>query len=127
MYPFKDRVVAEGTRVFVYFNLHKYMFSVKALEGEFEGQVVMHADTVFLKGDCSFSVSKAGRDRVRRTRQKNVHAGVIGNLSFSEVVVPKLEVSYNPYLYDTFVLSDTKNPIHKANGAILKDKKVFIS
>jgi hypothetical protein len=35
-------------KVFVYFNLHKKCFSIKALEGAMKGRVVAHRDTVLL-------------------------------------------------------------------------------
>ena len=64
-------------RVFVYFNLHKKCFSIKALEGADKGRVIAHRDTVVLDG-CKLLVSEAGRQRVLREKRKNVHAGVSG-------------------------------------------------
>ena len=66
-------------RVFVYYNLHKKTFSVKALDGSRKGRVVYHADEVLLS-DCQFKVSEPGRQRVLSERRKNVHAGVVGTL-----------------------------------------------
>ena len=63
-------------KVYVYFNLHKRCFSVKALEGQAKGLVIAYANDVVLF-DPVFKVSKAGRDRVLRERKKNVHAGVV--------------------------------------------------
>ena len=47
-------------RVFVYFNLHRHCWSIKALEGPQRGRVVAHAQRVNLSG-CHFKVSEAGR------------------------------------------------------------------
>jgi len=101
-------------KVFVYFNLHKHMFSVKALEGENKGKVVAHRLFVVLQ-DATFKVSEAGRQRVLREQRKNVHAGVVGiwhddNLTpraceLASTLYPR--VSYNPYKGDGFVVCGT--------------------
>jgi len=65
-------------KVFVYFNLRKRCFSVKALEGMYKGRVIAHRDSLHLQ-DAEFKVSEKGRQRVIRERRKNVHAGVVGN------------------------------------------------
>lgn len=64
-------------KVFVYFNLHKKVFSVRAMEGENKGRVIAHTTTVELR-DAVFKVSQAGRERVLKEKRKNVHAGVQG-------------------------------------------------
>ena len=106
-------------KVFVYFNLHRKCFSVKALEGEFKGRVIAHASYVSLH-DCTFKVSEAGRQRVLSEKRKNVHAGVVGqlvNLTFVgeedkflytentyrfAYQYPHKRVKYNPYRLDSF-------------------------
>lgn len=113
-------------KVYVYFNLHKKCWSIKALSGNQKGRVVAHADAVDLK-DCTFKVSEAGRQRVVRTKQKNVHAGVVGELmafdgrktkagreadqympgwwvNMGPRVGEPTQVTYNPYIMRTFVL-----------------------
>jgi hypothetical protein len=107
-------------RVFVYFNLHKKCWSVKALEGPCKGRVVRHARLVYLT-NVTPKVSEAGRQRVIRTGRKNVHAGIVGTLQFAAdddspsgwfkaVLREKNErfehadmVTYNPYKFETFV------------------------
>lgn len=97
-------------KVFVYFNLHRKCFSIKALEGENKGRVVAHRDTVLLF-DGVFKVSEAGRQRVLRERKKNVHAGVVGvwaedsafRDTHNRVMMYGTPVTYNPYKYDSFV------------------------
>ena len=39
---------ALGLKCFVYFNLHKKCFSVKALEGPSKGRVFAHSDMVYM-------------------------------------------------------------------------------
>ena len=93
-------------KVFVYRNLHKNCWSIKALEGENKGRVIYHAQNVTLS-DCKFKVSEAGRQRVLREKRKNVHAGVVGQLTHintADVYMPhSMPVTYNPYKYSTFV------------------------
>ena len=64
-------------KVFIYFNLHRKCFSVKALEGAKKGRVVAHVNDAIVYNP-TFKVSEAGRQRVLRERKKNVHAGVVG-------------------------------------------------
>ena len=85
----------------VYYNLHKKCYSVRQ-----NGRVVDHADSVVLT-DCRFLVQPAGRDKVRRTGVKNVHATVTGVVIPAHPKAPFIDdcdyVSYNPYKYDNFV------------------------
>ena len=95
----------------VYYNLHKKCYSVRQ-----NGRVVDHADSVVLT-DCRFLVQPAGREKVRRTGVKNVHATVTGVVIPAHPKAPFIiatdcnfmmsddydYVSYNPYKYDNFV------------------------
>lgn len=105
-------------KVFVYFNLHRKCFSIKALEGVNKGRVVAHSDKV-LVFDATFKVSEAGRQRVLRERKKNVHAGVVGHwigsiddeLTIERIVYNGTPITYNPYKYNTFVHLYGEHPI----------------
>ena len=66
-------------RVFVYWNLHKKLWSIKALEGPDKGRVIARSSSVILT-DAHGQVSEAGRQRVLREDRKNVHAGIVGDL-----------------------------------------------
>ena len=109
-------------KVFVYYNLHKHKWSVKDVK---TGRVIGHYYEVSLY-NAKFKVSEAGRARVLKEKRKNVHAGVEGYLT-TDVLARKMDgtilwesqserhkVTYNPYLYDTFVTVSDKEPIHKA-------------
>lgn len=122
-------------KVFVYFNLHKKVWSVKALEGPNKGRVIAHRDRVVLVG-CTYKVSQAGRQRVLKEQRKNVHAGVVGywqqdmvdqSLDIVEAVALKdyTPVTYNPYKYDSFVNKNNENPVSSSLGAYLAHKKVY--
>ena len=52
-------------RVYVYFNLHKKVWSVRQ-----NGKVVEHTKSIMLK-DCKYLVGKAGREKVLREKKKN--------------------------------------------------------
>lgn len=105
-------------KVFVYFNLHRKLFSVKALEGPNKGKVISHTTYLWLK-DVTFKVSEAGRQRVLREKRKNVHAGVVGNISsdaFDDTLLhddPK-QITYNPYRFSSFVNKETSEPVKHA-------------
>jgi hypothetical protein len=118
-------------RVRCYFNLHKKVWSIKAMEGPQKGRVVRHATTVLL-ADAKPVVSQKGRERVLREGRKNVHAYVEGLLSYagdSRLALPEwsTEVTYNPYKYTTFVRkSDTKQWLGGSAWALLQDRSVAV-
>lgn len=90
-------------RVFVYWNLHKGLWSVKALEGPQKGRVVAREPYVAIY-NASPKVSEAGRQRVLMEKRKNVHAGVVGTLAhFDKAYTQDLDaVTYNPYKGPSF-------------------------
>jgi hypothetical protein len=105
-------------KVFVYFNLHKRCFSIKALEGAMKGRVIAHRDQALLS-DAKFKVSEAGRQRVLKEKRKNVHAGVVGDwidssgdyATIDAVAINGSAITYNPYKYSTFVHLYGEHPI----------------
>jgi len=93
-------------KVFVYFNLHKKLWSVKALEGPQKGRVIARTFHVALR-DVQPRVSQAGRERVLREKRKNVHAGLVGQMTDWKLpkydrLVPETEITYNPYKSGNF-------------------------
>ena len=56
----KTKTIDRTRRVYVYFNLHKKVWSVRQ-----DGKVVEHTKHIKLK-DARFLVGKAGREKVRR-------------------------------------------------------------
>jgi len=93
-------------KVFVYFNLHRKLWSVRNVK---TGRVIDHTDYIVLT-DVKFKVSQAGRQRVLREKKKNVHAGVQGYVANDEdiksirILGKQGSVTYNPYKYDSFVM-----------------------
>ena len=117
-------------RAEVYFNLHKRLFSVRALEGEHKGRVVDHLPECAIRG-AKFVVSEAGRQRVLREQKKNVHAYVRGELVEDSgdyiKTMAKLAndagtlraLKYNPYMYNSFVEESTEEPIYEAGVCLM--------
>lgn len=117
-------------KVFVYFNLRKKVWSIKALSGPKKGKVIAHANEVVIQ-DPEFRVSEAGRQRVLRQKRKNVHAGVAGGLIYYGRQLPiqtnGRAVTYNPYKAPTFTFVDDGSPARKAGIARLaSDRKVYV-
>lgn len=110
-------------KVFIYFNLHKRCFSVKALSGPQKGRVVAHTSAVVL-ADASFKVSAAGRARVLAEKRKNVHAGVVGTwhsayVGLEYAPADGVKVIYNPYKYTSFVEQGNGNAVYNAPMVVM--------
>ncbi|MEE9596432.1 MAG: hypothetical protein V3V96_06615 [Acidiferrobacterales bacterium] len=132
-------------KVFIYYNLTKHVWSIRAAEGPHKGLVIGHADRVSLR-DCTFKVSEAGRQRVLKEKRKNVHAGIEGDLiaadgykiapGYQNVAAERLfvtvdrmaawlrhngdEVTYNPYKSQTFVTVDyAQDPVLYRNYVVM--------
>lgn len=135
-------------RVFCYYNLHRHCFSMRALEGASKGRVIAHAAAVHI-ANATFKVSAAGRARVLSSRQKNVHAGVSGELLGWRALDaegapdgqesdgdawPELQqrfesegvsVTYDPYKYEHFTQVVSKSPLHQSAECLLSGKRVW--
>jgi len=112
-------------KVFVHRNLNKPPYwTVKARHGEDAGLVIGYDKTVCLT-NVTFVVGEKSRQRVLASGQKNVHAGVVGNINSN--CTPNtngwIPVTYNPYKNRTFVRVDTGEPIFRAKEAVLKNEK----
>lgn len=97
--PYKGRNVDEGQRVKVYRNLHRGGYSIVDAKS---GLVLGYDEEVTLFM-ATFSVSEAGRQRVLREKQKNVHAYVVGTFAERTGTRKNYEAYYNPYRTETFV------------------------
>jgi len=115
--------------VSIYRNLHNGLISIKSASS---GLVLGHAQSVDIAW-ADFVVNEAGRQRVLKDRQKNVHAYVKGLLlntrgfksykgrSLGPVygaldTIHKVTiVSYNPYKAPHFVIKGTSDKVSKAS------------
>ena len=120
-------------RVQVYYNIRRGDYSVRQ-----SGRVIDHVDTIVLR-DARFNVAPAGRDKVRATGVKNVHATVTGYISpidgnglTSYIDYDCDYVAYNPFKYDQFVNITTRvydgfdaTPVHSARTvALLPNREI---
>lgn len=97
------------SRVYVYFNLHKKMYSVKSLERETYGRVIAHMTSLELV-NVKCKVNDKGRLRVISEGVKNVHAGIVGEISHDYMKYDLSEyrqITYNPKRDLSFVYCDT--------------------
>jgi hypothetical protein len=115
-----------GEKVTVYRNLHLDTFSVRL-----GTKVVLHSDYVKLR-NAKFVVQAGGRDTVRRTGAKLVHAYIGGILEdFAEEgeapAAPSLPhpVGYNPYKDDTFVARDSGDAAFTASEVELLGTRAY--
>lgn len=119
-------------KCFIYRNLHKrgHTYSLRAMEGEHKGRVVGYASSLFVE-DAEFRVNETGRQRVIATGHKNVHAGIVGNVTAAHNLETRLPnpmqyeetfygvgsertsitVKYNPYAHPFFFDAKTKEPV----------------
>jgi hypothetical protein len=111
-----------GERVFVYRNLRKRRFSIRDLATNH----VADADEVWLS-DATFMVSQAGRLRMLREGQRNIHAGVVGTLLAHAPHGARCDVAvrYDPYREPYFTTAGNQ-AIHKAPLAHFVDGIVYI-
>lgn len=112
-------------RVDAYRNLTAGCISVRSCESENRGLVIDHVDEVIIR-DAVFAVGEKSRDRVRREQKKNVHAVVRGERA-DEMVVDEstgVEVTYNPYQYDEFVIVETEEEVFEAEWAVVRPSGV---
>ncbi|MED4068615.1 hypothetical protein [Priestia megaterium] len=121
---FKDRKLEVDQKVRVYVNLHKQgMFSIVDMK---TGLVCCYARTCLIK-DATFYVSESGREKVRKTKQKLVHAWVRGIFQGADLEPQEYntEYQYNPYFHEGFTNSDGYI-ITEAPFAYMSNKKVFV-
>ena len=120
--------IKKNRPVYVYKNLHKDCWSIKQ-----HGLVKAHIPQGESIGlwDCYFHVDRKGREKVLREKRKNVHAFVKGYLQDAEnvsrnpqVITREVEVTYNPYKYETFVDKKDESFVYYADEVLLSHNKV---
>lgn len=108
-------------QVFVYRNIRKskdsYTYSVKGPNG------VEKYVTDLILTNPELKVSAGGRERVRKEKTKNVHAGIRGEIANQNAGrFDWKPVTYDPYKYDSFVYRDSKEPVNKPDAVLLTPK-----
>lgn len=102
----KKNPIKSTNTVRVYRNLNTGTLS--AQEKTAKGwRVTMHPDQIKLK-NAKFKVNQAGRKKVLKTKQKNVHAMIEGELVDTKSKVSGKKIVYNPYKTSQFMLQSGK-------------------
>ena len=122
---YKGRILNLDKPVKVYKNLHNGLLSVKQ-----NNLVICHVSNIVLD-NVSFIVSETGRQKVIQTRQKNVHAFIVGyvkhiNTDNANIISKNLHnsFSYNPYKYNHFYMKhDYSKVMLYCNTQIMVDSK----
>ena len=118
-------------KVEVYRNLHKNCWSVRDTK---TGRVIQHRPSIAIR-DAKLVVRPAGRAKVLREQRKNVHAFVRGEIAEPQRMVQELlqaidreqplrpteQISYNPYKHDSFVYTDSGDPVYDIDYIYLAD------
>lgn len=97
----------------IYRNLSSKCYSIQQ-----DNLVKAHVHAIVLQ-DVQWTVSQAGRQRVLRDKQKNVHAFAVGRIT-RRLISPRTEwVHYNPYLDTHFNVVRDGRPwlVHKSAAA----------
>ena len=112
-----------AVRAEVYWNLHKGLWSLRDAKTK---RVVCHGPSVILR-DVDFRVQPAGRERVRREGKKNVHAYAVGFIISADRLPDDVygdeQISYNPYVNETFVVEGTEQIVRSADYVVFTPNK----
>jgi len=103
-----------SNRFFFYRNLRTKTWSQRSTNGR-----VVARPTEVLLSEATFHVSQSVRERVVRTKRKEVHAGVRGKTEAGSKGNDWVEVSYNPYLHTSFVRLDTLSKVSFADKVFM--------
>jgi len=122
--PWEDAASIAPDRVKVYRNLTYKCWTICDAK---DGKLYCHADSVDLRC-CKFRVQPAGRARVLKERQKNVHAYVVGTFYDVNFDEPRYfphgykfsQAFYNPYKVETFVDYHKGTPLHESMRVVCK-------
>lgn len=112
-------------RVEVYRNLRHNCLSIRR-----QGIVLGHAQAVQLQ-NVRFVVQPAGRQKVLRERQKNVHAFARGKLLGATNDLPEglnrlVRVSYNPFKHSSFYRVTDELPVTSAEAVWVTTTGIYI-
>jgi hypothetical protein len=120
-------------QVDVYRNLNSNsgLYSVKNMEYGTDGYGCVVDDSpvnVITVTDVEFIVHESGQKRVREEGRKNAHAFVRGQWVDESVLttatVDTEPVTYDPYVFDSFVHAHTEEPVTAADAVKLDENGV---
>ena len=111
----------------IYFNVHRKNYSVRnKVNGSYK---VTHHMMQLAVYEANSTVQQAGRRRVIATKQKNVHAYIIGRIEAipTEPTIKIADIYYNPYKVDEFKALIVNSKEILSLNEILNDKGKSIS
>lgn len=126
-------------KVKVHRNLNAKCLSITATEGEFKGRVIAHCQAVRLL-DVTFKVSETSRQRILRTRVKDVHAYAVGYLVECDTPVLRYpqplnhtdiecgferRITYNPFKLPYFHDSETLEVVEALEQTVITTGGLF--
>lgn len=101
-------------------NLHKKQYSLR------EGKKVVGYATRLTLQNCTFEINESTRQRILRTRQKEVHAFVVGEpVEVQDMPEGVIQISYNPFRQGQFYRKDSGQPISRASVIYFTPEGVF--
>ena len=110
-------------QVYVYRNLNKGGYSIMCPKTK---KVIGYSTSLVLK-NVVFKVRVGGRDRVRSTGHKNVHAFAIGEIVDAMPVKALVKVSYEPRIHEGFIRSVNKLPVTTASMCVMNMTGCYIT
>lgn len=127
IYLLPEKKIKNGQVVRVYRNIRKNLFSI---QDEKTRRLIAYAESLLLT-NVRMKIGQAGQLRVRKERQKNIHAFIVGTFveqNEDDAIDHKdlKAVYYNPYKTDTFIILETGEPIHEAPRGYLVDGKCYV-
>ena len=110
---------------YIYRNLHTP--NAEGFSVRHKGKVV-DCVTHAYANDVTLKVNPGGNANVRKLKQKVVHAFVVCAEYVKGDIVPTSppkEITYNPYVDNSFVWKDTRNSVFHVDLLILKKGKIY--
>jgi hypothetical protein len=96
---------------YIYRNIRKSMWSVM------RKGIVVDSFSCLFANDVEFRVRPAGNAKAKKTGVKNVHAFAVPEHCLSGELLKDdrfVQVRYDPFLFDSFVVKDTGDPVYSA-------------
>jgi hypothetical protein len=109
-----------GQEIRIYRNIRKNVFSIQDKKMR---RLIGYGNNILLH-NVKMCVSKSGQQRVRREKQKNIHAFIIGTYINCVDIAIDTEWNiayYNPYTTDSFINLKTNEQIHEARLCYLSN------
>src|SRR3954471_5935390 len=99
----------------IYKNLNRGCWSIaECTASGNRGKLVRHADAIAIS-NARCIVKENARNRVCRTKSREVHAWIIGEIIEGIPSGERVEITYNPYRAPLFVRRDNGEPITNAD------------